>query len=260
MTKAKNQELIHEGKAKKIFLGPDEGTLIQHFKDDATAFNGEKKEQISGKGVLNNFISAYLMEQLEKIGVRTHFIERLNMREQLVQAVEIIPIEVLIRNKAAGSLCKRYGAEEGQDLAEPLIEFCLKNDELGDPFLSEQHLYVFDIADPAEIEIIKEVSLRTNDFLRGLFLGVGIELIDFKLEFGRIVGEFTMEIILADEISPDNCRLWDVKTGEKLDKDRFREDLGGVEDAYRDIAKRLGVLPEGGDNVEVLDFAKKEDE
>lgn len=235
---------IYEGKAKQLFEGPEPGTLIQHFKDDATAFNNEKKGVIRGKGVINNRISEYLMIRLSEIGIPTHFIRSLNMREQLVRAVEIVPIEVIIRNVAAGSFTKRFGVEEGKALGMPIIEYCLKNDKLGDPFLSEEHIYAFDLAEPVEIEEIRLQALRVNDFLAGLFIGIGIRLIDLKLEFGRIYDEDgRSRILLADEISPDNCRLWDMKTDEKLDKDRFRRDLGGVEEAYQEVAKRLGVLP-----------------
>lgn len=235
---------IYEGKAKQLFEGPEPGTLIQHFKDDATAFNNEKKGVIRGKGVINNRISEYLMIRLSEIGIPTHFIRSLNMREQLVRAVEIVPIEVIIRNVAAGSFTKRFGVEEGKALGMPIIEYCLKNDKLGDPFLSEEHIYAFDLAEPVEIEEIRLQALRVNDFLAGLFVGIGIRLIDLKLEFGRIYDEDgRSRILLADEISPDNCRLWDMKTDEKLDKDRFRRDLGGVEEAYQEVAKRLGVLP-----------------
>ncbi len=235
---------IYEGKAKQLFEGPEPGTLIQHFKDDATAFNNEKKGVIRGKGVINNRISEYLMLRLSEIGIPTHFIRSLNMREQLVRAVEIVPIEVIIRNVAAGSFTKRFGVEEGKSLGMPIIEYCLKNDKLGDPFLSEEHIYAFDLAEPVEIEEIRLQALRVNDFLAGLFTGIGIRLIDLKLEFGRIYDEDgRSRILLADEISPDNCRLWDMKTDEKLDKDRFRRDLGGVEEAYQEVAKRLGVLP-----------------
>lgn len=235
---------IYEGKAKQLFEGPEPGTLIQHFKDDATAFNNKKKGTINGKGVLNNRISEYLMLRLMDIGVPTHFIRTLNMREQLVKAVDIVPLEVIVRNVAAGSFATRFGVQEGAILPQPLIEYCLKNDKLGDPFVSEDHILIFGWADPMEIEEIQMLALRINDFLSGLFLGVGIRLIDFKLEFGRLLENDMEFIVLADEISPDCCRLWDLKTGEKLDKDRFRRDLGKIEEAYREVARRLGVLPE----------------
>ncbi|MBV8939354.1 MAG: phosphoribosylaminoimidazolesuccinocarboxamide synthase [Alphaproteobacteria bacterium] len=234
---------IYEGKAKQLFEGPEPGTLIQHFKDDATAFNSVKKGTISGKGVLNNRISEHLMLRLGEIGIPTHFIRSLNMREQLVKAVQIIPLEVVVRNVAAGSFAKRFGVEEGKPLAQPILEFFLKDDKLGDPLVNEDHIFAFQWASPHDIDDIRLMALRANDFLTGLFLGVGIRLVDFKLEFGRLFDGTQERIILADEISPDNCRLWDAKTGEKLDKDRFRFDLGAVEEGYREVARRLGVLP-----------------
>jgi phosphoribosylaminoimidazole-succinocarboxamide synthase len=248
---------IYEGKAKQLYEGPEPGTLIQHFKDDATAFNNEKKGVIRGKGVINNRISEYLMMRLAEIGVPTHFIRSLNMREQLVRALEIVPLEVIVRNAAAGSFSTRFGLEEGKQLGLPIIEYCLKNDKLGDPFLSEEHIFAFEIAEPVEMEEIRLLALRVNDFLSGLFLGVGIRLIDFKVEFGRMYDEDgRSRILLADEISPDSCRLWDIKTGEKLDKDRFRRNMGGVEEAYQEVAKRLGVLPSA--EIAAIDSGKKE--
>jgi phosphoribosylaminoimidazole-succinocarboxamide synthase len=245
---------IYEGKAKQLFEGPEPGTLIVHFKDDATAFNNEKKGTIRGKGVINNKISEFLMLRLAEIGVPNHFIRTLNMREQLIRAVEIIPLEVIVRNVAAGSFSKRFKAEEGSVLRIPIVEYCLKNDDLGDPFLSEDHIFAFDIADPIEMEDIRMMAMRINDYLNGLFRGIGLKLVDFKIEFGRIYDEEgRSKVILADEISPDSCRLWDVKTGEKLDKDRFRQDLGGIEEAYREVANRLGVLP----SAEVTEFEDK---
>ena len=237
---------IYEGKAKVLFEGPEPGTLVQYFKDDATAFNNKKKGIITGKGVLNNRISEYLMVRLAEIGIPTHFVRRLNMREQLVREVEIIPIEVVVRNVAAGSFSKRFGVEEGTPLPRSIIEFCLKNDELGDPMVCEEHITSFGWASTQDIDDMMQLSLRINDFLSGLFLGVGLRLVDFKLEFGRLWEEDEMRIVLADEISPDSCRLWDVHTDEKLDKDRFRRDLGRVEQAYQEVARRLGVLPEAG--------------
>ncbi len=235
---------IYEGKAKQLFEGPEPGTLIAHFKDDATAFNNQKKGTIRGKGVINNKVSEYIMTQLAAIGIPNHFIRTLNMREQLIRAVEIVPLEVIVRNSAAGSFCKRYGAEEGKRLRMPIIEFCLKDDKLGDPFIGEDHIFSFDIADPIEMEDIRMITMRTNDFLSGLFRGVGLQLVDFKIEFGRLYDEDgRSKIILADEISADSCRLWDIHTGEKMDKDRFRQDMGNIEEAYREVAKRLGVLP-----------------
>ena len=240
------RKLVYEGKAKQLFEGPDAGTLIVHFKDDATAFNNQKKGTINGKGVLNNRISEYIMTRLTEIGVPNHFIRTLNMREQLVKAVEIIPLEIIIRNIAAGSFSQRFNVPEGEYLPYPLIEYCFKSDKLGDPMVSPEHIVMFDWADASELEDIANMALRINDFLSGLFLGVGIRLVDFKIEFGRYFEGNMMQIILADEISPDSCRLWDETTGEKMDKDRFRRDLGKVEEAYREVARRLGVLPEDG--------------
>ncbi|NQW11639.1 MAG: phosphoribosylaminoimidazolesuccinocarboxamide synthase [Alphaproteobacteria bacterium] len=238
---------LYEGKAKILYEGPEPGTLIQYFKDDATAFNNKKQGIITGKGVLNNRISEYLMVRLAEIGVPTHFIRRVNMREQLVRAVEIIPIEVVVRNVAAGSLAKRFGLEEGMQLPRAIIEYYYKSDELDDPMISEEHITAFGWAHPQDMDDMVALSLRVNDFLVGLFLGVGLRLVDFKLEFGRYYNDDDeMQIVLADEISPDNCRLWDSKTNEKMDKDRFRRDLGGVKEAYQEVARRLGVLPEAG--------------
>ncbi|MBX7146259.1 MAG: phosphoribosylaminoimidazolesuccinocarboxamide synthase [Alphaproteobacteria bacterium] len=237
---------IYEGKAKVLFEGPEPGTLVQYFKDDATAFNNQKKGVITGKGVLNNRISEYLMTKLNETGIPTHFVRRLNMREQLVREVEIIPLEIVIRNVAAGSLAKRFGITEGTALPRSIVEFYYKSDELGDPMVNEEHIIAFSWATAQELEDIMALSLRVNDFLSGLFLGVGLKLVDFKLEFGRLYEGEEMRIVLADEISPDSCRLWDIKTNEKLDKDRFRRDLGGVEEAYQEVARRLGILPEGG--------------
>lgn len=238
---------IYDGKAKTIFAGPEPGTLIQYFKDDATAFNAKKHDIIAGKGVLNNRISAHLMTKIEAIGIPTHFIRSINMREQLVKEVEIVPLEVVIRNIAAGSLCKRLGIKEGTILRRPLTEFFYKKDELNDPMVSEEHIFTFGWADPYELEEITAMAWRINDYLNGLFSGIGLQLVDFKLEFGRIYGEYgEVYIVLADEISPDNCRLWDQKTGEKLDKDRFRFDLGDLIEGYQYVAHKLGLVPEGG--------------
>jgi phosphoribosylaminoimidazole-succinocarboxamide synthase len=237
---------IYEGKAKILYEGPEPGTLVQYFKDDASAFNNQKKGTITGKGVLNNRISEYLMVKLGEIGVPTHFVRRLNMREQLVREVEIIPIEVVIRNVVAGSLSQRFGMAEGAALPRSIVEYYYKSDELGDPMVSEEHITAFGWASPQDLDDMLSLSLRSNDFLTGLFLGVGLRLIDFKVEFGRLYENEEMRIVLADEISPDSCRLWDVKTNEKLDKDRFRRDLGGVAEAYQEVARRLGILPEGG--------------
>jgi phosphoribosylaminoimidazole-succinocarboxamide synthase len=237
---------VYEGKAKVLFEGPEPGTLVQYFKDDATAFNNQKKGTITGKGVLNNRISEYLMMRLAEIGIPTHFVRRLNMREQLIRQVQIIPIEVVVRNVVAGSLAKRFGIPEGQALPRSIVEYYYKKDELGDPMVSEEHITAFGWATTQDIDEIMQMSLRVNDFLTGLFLGIGIKLIDFKLEFGRLYNDDNeMRIVLADEISPDNCRLWDLKTNEKLDKDRFRRDLGKVEEAYQEVARRLGLLTEG---------------
>ena len=237
---------IYEGKAKVLFEGPEPGTLVQYFKDDATAFNNKKKGIITGKGVLNNRISEYLMTRLAEVGVPTHFVRRLNMREQLVREVEIIPIEVVVRNVAAGTIAKRFGIEEGTPLPRSIVEYYLKNDELGDPLVTEEHITAFGWAATQDLDDMLQLALRVNDFLTGLFLGVGLRLVDFKLEFGRLWEDEQMRIVLADEISPDSCRLWDRQTNEKLDKDRFRRDLGSVEEAYQEVARRLGVLPEAG--------------
>ncbi len=237
---------IYEGKAKVLFEGPEPGTIVQYFKDDATAFNAQKRGIITGKGVINNRISEYLMLRLNGIGVATHFVRRLNMREQLVKAVEIIPVEVVVRNVAAGSLSKRLGIAEGTPLPRSIVEYYYKSDELNDPMVSEEHITAFNWASIQELDEMTSTALRVNDFLTGLFLGVGLRLVDFKLEFGRLWEDEDMRIIVADEISPDSCRLWDIKTNEKLDKDRFRRDMGGVEEAYQEVARRLGILPEGG--------------
>jgi len=235
---------IYEGKAKILYEGPERNTLVQYFKDDATAFNNKKKAIIPGKGVLNNFISELIMTRLRDINIPNHFIKRLNMREQLVHKLEIIPIEVVIRNIATGSLVKRLGIEEGKVLSRPIIEFYLKNDELNDPIISEEHIIVFDWASHEELESIISISQRVNDLLTGYFYSQKIRLIDFKLEFGRFWENQDMTIMIADEISPDNCRLWDLQTNEKLDKDRVRQDLGNVDRAYKEVAYRLGVLSE----------------
>ena len=235
---------LFEGKAKILFEGPEPGTLVQYFKDDATAFNAQKKGTITGKGVLNNRISEYLMLRLADIGVPTHFVRRLNMREQLIREVEIIPLEVVVRNVAAGSLATRLGLEEGTQLPRSIIEFYYKNDALNDPMVSEEHITAFGWATPQEIDDIMALAIRVNDFLSGLFLGVGIRLVDFKIETGRLWEGDMMRIVVADEISPDSCRLWDIKSSDKLDKDRFRKDLGGLIEAYTEVAKRLGIMSE----------------
>ncbi|MDF1793111.1 MAG: phosphoribosylaminoimidazolesuccinocarboxamide synthase [Thalassobaculaceae bacterium] len=238
---------LYEGKAKIMYEGPEPGTIIQYFKDDATAFNNQKHGLITGKGVLNNRISEYLMTKLTEIGIPNHFIRRVNMREQLVHQVEILPVEVVIRNVVAGSLAKRFGLEEGASLPRSIIEYYYKSDELSDPMISEEHITCFGWATTQDLDDMVTLSLRVNDFLAGLFLGVGLRLVDIKLEFGRWYNEHDeVQIVLADEISPDNCRLWDIETNEKMDKDRFRRDLGGVKEAYQEVARRLGVLPEAG--------------
>ena len=256
-----NKKLIYEGKAKILYEGPDSGTIIQYFKDDTTAFNGEKQEMLSGKGVLNNRISEFIMHKLEDVGIYTHFIERINMREQLVKACDIIPVEIIVRNMTAGSLCKRFGFDEGLNLYRPMIEMCLKNDELNDPFITEEHIDAFGWAYPDEVEAMKSIAIRVNDFLSGLFYAVGIKLVDLKIEFGRYVDEEgNMLLLVADEISPDSCRLWDIETGEVLDKDRFRKELGGVQDAYREVARRLGILKDAELNVVDLNEARTDSE
>lgn len=230
------REQIYEGKAKKVFGTEEAELLIVSYKDDATAFNGLKKGTIVGKGVINNKMSNLLMERLEKVGIPTHFVKQLNDRETLVKRVTIVPLEVIVRNIAAGSFSKRYGVEEGFVFDAPTIEFSYKNDELGDPLMNEYHAVALKLATEAEIETIKRYSFIINGELKEFWKECGVTLVDFKLEFGRLAGG---SIVLADEISPDTCRLWDSKTGEKLDKDRFRRDLGGVEDAYREIMERL---------------------
>ena len=237
---------VYEGKAKVLYEGPEPGTLIQYFKDDATAFNNQKRGVITGKGVLNNRISEYLMLRLAEIGVPTHFIRRVNMREQLIKEVEIIPVEVVVRNVAAGSIATRFKMEEGTALPRSIVEYYYKSDELGDPMVNEEHITAFGWASYQELDEILNLALRINDFLTGIFIGIGLKLIDFKIEFGRLWEEEDMRIVLADAISPDTCRLWDSRTNEKLDKDRFRRDLGNVQEAYAEIARRLGILPEAG--------------
>ena len=234
---------IYEGKAKILYEGPDRGTIIQYFKDDATAFNAEKKDIIEGKGVLNNRLSEFFMSGLNNIGVPTHFIKRLNMREQLVRNCEIIPLEVVVRNYVAGSLSKRLGLEEGSQLPRPVVEYYYKNDKLGDPMVSEEHIAAFNWASIQDMEDILGLALRVNDFLSGVMFSIGIKLVDFKIEIGRFFEDDYQRLIIADEISPDSCRLWDIKSGEKLDKDVFRRDLGSLIDAYSEIANRLGLLP-----------------
>jgi phosphoribosylaminoimidazole-succinocarboxamide synthase len=240
------REKLYEGKAKTLYRGEEPGTIIQYFKDDATAFNNVKKGTIAGKGIINNKITELVMLRLETIGIPTHFIERISDREQLVEEVEIIPLEVIVRNISAGSMSKKFGVEEGIRLPFPILEYSLKDDELGDPLIAENHILALGFAEDEELQKIEEMALQINDYLRGMFAGIGLELVDFKLEFGRLVveeedGEEAYLIVLADEFSPDNCRLWDMETGEKMDKDRFRRDLGGEVDAYVEVARRLGL-------------------
>ena len=243
----KKRSVLYSGKAKTIYEGPNEGTVVQYFKDDATAFNNEKHEVIKGKGVLNNFISSFIMEKLEEAGIETHFLKRLNMREQLVKKVEIIPLEVVVRRRAAGSICKRYGVEEGKKFDSPLLEFFYKDDEKGDPLITPEAAILLEFVEHEELDDIANDALMITNILFGMFSAIGIELIDFKLEFGRIEDpeiEGLYSVCLADEISPDNCRLKCVKTGESLDKDVFRYEKGSLVSAYSEVAKRLGLLPE----------------
>jgi phosphoribosylaminoimidazole-succinocarboxamide synthase len=248
---------IYEGKAKILYEGPERNTLVQYFKDDATAFNNKKKAVIEGKGVLNNRISEFILNQLNEIGIETHLIKRLNMREQLIKSCEIVPVEFVIRNIAAGTLANRLGMTEGTILRRPIIEYYYKNDDLNDPLVTEEHIEINNWASNMEIAHATETAFRINDFLIGLFRGVGIKLVDFKLEFGRIWKNDDCKIILADEISPDTCRLWDLKDEKKLDKDRFRRDLGGLVEAYTEVAKRLGIMPEGSNIMEIKSGVSK---
>ena len=233
---ANQTELMYEGKAKKVYATDDPRYVIVDYKDDATAFNGLKKGTIQGKGVINNQMSNRLMEMLEKKGVPTHFVKELSERETLVRKVSIVPLEVIVRNIAAGSFSKRYGVDEGIKFDEPVVEFSYKNDDLGDPLLNTSHALALKLATAEEISTIKQYALEVNSILREFWAECGVTLVDFKLEFGRTTDG---TIILADEISPDTCRLWDIATGEKLDKDRFRRDLGGVEEAYAEVMKRV---------------------
>ena len=251
----KKGKKLYEGKAKIIFATADKNLVIQHFKDDATAFNNEKKDIIEGKGILNNRISEHILANLNQVGIKNHLIKRINMREQLVKLVDIIPIEFVIRNIATGSLTKRLGIEDGTVLDYPLIEYCLKNDGLGDPLVSKEHILSFKWMDILELDWVDGELRRINDFLQGMFRGVGIKLVDFKVEFGKIEVNGKKEIILADEISPDTCRLWDVRTEKKLDKDRFRNDLGNLIQAYQEVARRLDILHEQS-NVRPLKYSK----
>ena len=226
-----------------LFEGPEPGTIVQYFKDDATAYNAQKKDTIDGKGVLNNRLSEYFMLGLTALGIPNHFIKRLNMREQLCHKVEIIPLEVIVRNVAAGSMSKMLGIEEGTTLPRPIVEFCYKDDSLGDPLVAEEHILAFNWASQQDLDDIVAIALRVNDYMSGLMYGVGIKLIDFKIEIGRQYDGEYQRLIVADEISPDSCRLWDAKTNQRLDKDVFRRDLGDLADAYTEVAKRLGLLP-----------------
>ena len=243
------RKLVYEGKAKILYEGPEPGTLVQYFKDDATAYNAQKKDVIDGKGVLNNRLSEFFMLGLQSIGVPTHFIKRLNMREQLIRQVEIVPLEVIVRNVAAGTMAKRMGLEEGTPLPRPIVEFSYKDDSLGDPLVPEEYIIAFGWASQQDLDDIVALALRVNDFMSGIMHGVGIKLVDFKIEIGRIYEGDFMRLIVADEISPDSCRLWDIETGQKLDKDVFRRDLGDLADAYTEVAKRLGVLPKSNQTV-----------
>ena len=251
----KKGKKLYEGKAKIIYATNDKNLVIQHFKDDATAFNNQKKSIIEGKGILNNRISEHILIYLSQVGIKNHLVKRINMREQLIKHVNIIPIEFIVRNIATGSLTKRLGIEDGTVLDEPLVEYCLKDDKLGDPLISKEHIFAFKWATKKEIEKIDKQLHRINDFLVGLFRGIGIKLVDFKVEFGRFKNNNKNEIILADEISPDTCRLWDMDTEKKLDKDRFRKDLGDLIPAYTEVAKRLGILHEQS-NVSVVNVTK----
>ncbi len=245
---------LFEGRAKDLFEGPEPGTIVAHFKDDARKPGdksggklGQKSGTIAGKGVLNNRISEYLMTKLAEVGVPTHFMRSLNMREQLVREVEIIPLRVVVRNVVAGSLAERFGLTEGEALPRSIVELYFKSDKLNDPMVLEEHVTAFGWATPFEIEEMMGLSLRINDFLSGLFMGTGIRLIDFSIEFGRLYEGYQMRIVLADEISPDNCRLWDAKTDEKLDIDRFYRNMDKIAEGYQEVARRLGILPEGGE-------------
>ena len=231
------KELIYEGKAKKVYAMDEPDYCMVEYKDDATAFNGLKKGTIRGKGVVNNKMSNFMFKLLAEKGIETHFVKEISDRETIVKKVSIVPLEVIIRNKAAGSLAKKLGLEEGMELKCPILEFSYKNDELGDPMINNSQAIACGIATQEEIDVISDMAYKVNDYMKEFFAGVGVELIDFKLEFGK----FHDKIILADEISPDTCRFWDIKTHEKLDKDRFRRDMGGVEEAYAEMMKRIGL-------------------
>ena len=235
---------LYEGKAKILYEGPEKGTAIQHFKDDATAFNNQKKSTIEEKGILNNKISEHIFHKLDKVGIKTHLIKRLNAREQLIHLLEIIPIEFIVRNIATGSLTKRLGIPDGTVLKKPLFEYCYKSDELGDPLIAREHILAFSWSTAFELNHITSTCLKINVFLSEMFKKTGIKLVDFKLEFGRLKKNGKSQIMLADEISPDTCRLWDVVSKKKLDKDRFRKDLGNIIQAYQEVAERLGIMRE----------------
>ena len=250
----KKGKKLYEGKAKIIFASAEKNLVIQHFKDDATAYNNQKKASIEGKGILNNRISEHILSSLKDVGIENHLIKRLNMREQLIDLVDIIPIEFVVRNIVTGSLTKRLGIEDGTILNKPLIEFFYKNDQLGDPLVTKDHIDAFGWASLSELNLITGQCLRINDFLQGMFRGINIKLVDFKLEFGK--RKIDEKIILVDEISPDTCRLWDSNTDKKLDKDRFRKDLGDLIEAYQEVARRLGILHEQSNNVRPIKFPK----
>src|SRR5688500_7223303 len=241
------RRVIFEGKAKILYEGTEPGTVIQHFRDDVATGQEEKKALVAGKGVLNNRISAHLMTRLESIGIPTHFLKSINMREQLVRQLEMIPLEVVVRNIAAGSMSQRLGIREGTYLPRPVIEYYFKKSDLDKPMVNEDHIIAFDWLDPYELEEIIAMTWRINDYLNGLFAGIGLKLVDFKLEFGRLYGEYgELYLLLADEISPDHCRLWDMQTNEKLDKDRLGQDPRSIIEAYQQVAQRLGLVPKGG--------------
>jgi len=232
------KEKIYEGKAKILYKSDTDGTIYQYFKDDATAFNAAKKDSINGKGILNNYISEFIMNKLVENGVNNHFIKRIDDRVQLVKQLTIVPLEVIVRNQAAGSICKRLGLKEAEDFKKPLLEFCYKKDELGDPVITEDHIELLELASKDEVAEIKNITLKINQILIELFKEANIKLVDFKIEFGR---DQDGNVMLADEISPDSCRLWDISTGEKMDKDRFRLDLGSLTEYYAEIANRLNI-------------------
>ena len=237
MTVMEKREQLYEGKAKKVYATDDPDVVIVSYKDDATAFNGEKKGTIQGKGVINNRMTNLVFRKFEDAGIPTHFIEELSERDTAVKKVEIVPLEVIVRNVAAGSFSKRMGVEEGRELLCPILEFSYKNDELGDPFINDDYALALGLATQEELDQIRTYTKKINEIMKEYFLNAGMKLIDFKIEFGRYHGR----IILADEVSPDTCRLWDVNTNEKLDKDRFRRDLGNVEEAYNEVFHRLGL-------------------